>query len=130
MSDRNVQSPMLASSTESVATAVSTRPAGASTAEVPPPHADPDAVVDKILSLLDEDRFQAARCLAREAAARFPDHPRVRNAQGLFDNRGKARVRPGNEPGSDQDFQWLRQPPSWARGKWVALVDGEAVASA
>ncbi len=36
----------------------------------------------------------------------------------------------GNEPSTDEEFEWLRSPPQWARGKWVALLGSEAIASA
>ena len=46
--------------------------------------ADPDAVVDEVLSLLGKERFRSARSLAAEALARFADHARVRRAWGIF----------------------------------------------
>jgi len=96
-----------------------------------PPDADPDAVVDEILSLMSNERFQSARRLAAAALARFPTHARVRRASAVFDNRGKAHVSPiGPQPSADEEFEWMRNPPEWARGKWVALVGSEAVATA
>lgn len=96
-----------------------------------PRNADPDAVVDGILSLLGEERFPTARRMAAAAVARFPEHARVRRAWGIFDPRGKATVGSGGpEPPTTEEFNWLRDPPEWARGKWVALVGSEAVAAA
>jgi len=81
--------------------------------------------------LLDEDRFSTARRMTAEALARFPDNRRVRGAWGIFDNKNKARVSPmGAQPSRREEFAWLRNPPEWAHGKWVALVGSEAVAVA
>ncbi|MCP4664409.1 MAG: hypothetical protein GY856_54190, partial [bacterium] len=97
MSDTHPRNPMQARAAEPVA--VGTR-SGA--VKVPSrdeqrlePGADPDAVVDKILALLDESRFQTARRMAAEALVRFPEHARVKRCWAIFDNRGKARVAPG-----------------------------------
>lgn len=96
-----------------------------------PQDADPDAVVDRILALLDDNRYKTARQLAAEAVARFPDHKRVQGAWSIFENRGKARVAKGGpEPSTHEEFEWLKNPPEWAHGKWVALVGSEAVAAA
>jgi len=118
-----------------------TRPAGGAataawpTAETSPPSlrsdADPDAAVDEILSLLGKDLYRSARRLAAEALERFPDHVRVRRAWGIFDNRGKSWISPlGPQGSSEEEFAWLKNPPEWAAGKWVALIGSEAVASA
>ena len=94
-----------------------------------PADADPDATVDEILSLLDQDRYRTARELAAAVVERFPDHRRARKVWTLFDVSGRARVGAGGpEPPTDEEFAWLRDPPAWARGKWVALVGSEAVA--
>lgn len=96
------------------------------------PDDDPDTAIDKVMLLLDEDRFGTARRMAAEALARFPDNGRVQGAWGIFENRNKARVNPAGprQPSREKEFAWLRNPPSWAFGKWVALVDSEAVAVA
>lgn len=95
-----------------------------------PADADPDSMADRILTLLTDERFDAARQLAAAAVSRFPQHPRLQGLQGIFDNRGKAVPRLGNEPGRKEEFQWLRNPPESARGKWVALVGSEMVGAA
>ncbi len=85
----------------------------------------------RILALLRDDLYLPARSLAAEALKRFPDHDRVRWAWNIFEQRGRARVgKGGPEPGREEEFEWLRNPPQWARGKWVALVGSEVVASA
>ena len=91
--------------------------------------ADPDKVVEQILARLGKGLYLPARDLAREAAARFPGHARLQKLWWSFDNRGKSWVAPGGpEPSRAKEFEWLRHPPEWARGKWVALVGSEAVA--
>ncbi len=130
MSDnRTPSNPILARGAERVA--ASTRPLAAAFREPPvPPGADPDEVVEEILSLLSEERFQTARLLAKEAASRFPGHRRVANACRIFDNRGRAIRRPATEPDRSDEFNWLTNPPDSARGKWVALVGSKMVAAA
>jgi len=94
-----------------------------------PPDVDADTAAKRILALLEKDLYLPARDLATEAIARFPDHPRLKLIWRVFDNRGKSWIAPGGpEPSTDEEFEWLRHPPEWARGKWVALVGSEAVA--
>lgn len=93
--------------------------------------ADPDAIVQRILGMLSRDRFRQARDLAQEAVTRFPENPRICRAWSLFDPRNKAKPsNMGTQPSTDEEFGWLKDPPEWARGKWVALIGSEAVASA
>ncbi len=125
--------PILAKASESTdAGAASVRPGPRRRGDPSPPRAvDPDSAVDTILRLLGEERYRTARRLAAETIERFPDHPRVRNAWAIFDHRGKARVAPGApEPSTAEEFEWLSNPPDWARGKWVALIGRQAVATA
>ncbi len=76
------------------------------------------------------DHSIAARKLAGEAAARFPEHEAIQNAKRILCD-GSAKVGSGGpEPSTTEDFDWLRHPPKSARGKWVALVGGKPVALA
>lgn len=93
--------------------------------------AGPDATVERVLGLLDENQHVAAQRLAAEAVERFPGHRRVANAWKLFDTQDKSAVSArGTQPNSREEFAWLRDPPVWAHGQWVALVGSEAVAVA
>lgn len=93
-------------------------------------HARPEDVLDELRSLIADGQVVSARRLAVEAAARFPEHEEIRQARRIL-NDGKATVGSrGPEPSTDDEFEWLRRPPEWARGKWVALVGKEAVAVA
>jgi hypothetical protein len=74
-------------------------------------------------------RIVQARELAAKGAERFPGHAELANAHRVLAV-GKATPRPGTEPSTDEEFEWLRNPPEWAYGKWVALVGREAVAVA
>ncbi len=88
-----------------------------------------DRLEEQVLTLLGKGLFLRARDLAKEAAARFPEHARLQKLWWFFDNRGKSRpssLPPG--PNREEEFEWLRHPPGWARGKWVALVGSEAIA--
>ncbi len=92
--------------------------------------ADPAVTVERILALLRDDLYLPARRLASEALKRFPDHHRTQWAWSIFERRGRSRIGNGGpEPGRDKEFEWLRNPPDWARGKWVALVGSEVVAA-
>ncbi len=90
---------------------------------------DADAAAERILALLEEDLYLPARDLALQATERFPDHHRLKTIWKVFDTGGKSWIAPGGpEPSRREELEWLRQPPEWARGKWVALVGSEAVA--
>lgn len=91
----------------------------------------PEAAIEKILALLGGGSYLVARQLAREAIRRFPEHAGVRRIAGVFEPRGKATVRPDGprQPDRREEFDWLRDPPASARGKWVALVGAEVVAA-
>lgn len=94
-----------------------------------PPEVTAEAAVERILGLLEKDLYLPAREVAAQAIERFPDHPRLKTIWRVFDNRGKARIAPGGpEPDLEEQFEWLRNPPDWAHGKWVALVGSEVVA--
>jgi len=94
-----------------------------------PSEAGPEDVLDEIRALISDGQIVAARRLAIEAAARFPGHDEIRQARRVL-NDGKATVGTrGPEPSTDEEFEWLRRPPEWASGKWVALVGKEAVAA-
>jgi predicted NAD/FAD-dependent oxidoreductase len=90
---------------------------------------DGDAAAERILALLAKDLYLPARELAVLAAERFPDDSKLQKILRVFDNRGKAWVASGGPgPGRAAEFAWLRNPPDWARGKWVALSGREVVA--
>lgn len=96
-----------------------------------PPDTQPDAVVKQILSLISDGQLLTARRIAVEAAARFPGHDKLRLAERMLAGDGNPRVSTkGPERSTDEEYSWLQNPPEWARGKWVALVGHEAVASA
>ncbi len=85
---------------------------------------------EEVLRLLREGLHLQARDSALRAAQQFPSDSRIRRLAEALDSRNKARVNPNTprQPDRTQDFAWLRNPPGWARGKWVALAGGEVVA--
>ncbi len=91
----------------------------------------PEAASERVLTLLGEGSYLSARRLAREALRRFPEHAGTRRIADVFEPRGKAAIRPNGprQPDRRQEFDWLRDPPEWARGKWIALVGAEVVAA-
>ncbi len=91
---------------------------------------DPEAILGEIRSLLADGQVLKARRLAAEAASRFPGHAELQSAERVL-NEGEATIGAGGpEPRTDEQFEWLRHPPEWARGKWVALLGPRAVAAA
>ena len=97
---------------------------------LPSADATPEAHLAEIRSLLADGQVRRARLLAARAASRYPDHAEISNAKRIL-NDGKAEVGSrGPEPNTDDEFTWLRNPPEWAHGKWVALLGREAVAVA
>ncbi len=95
------------------------------------PDARPDSTVKQILTLISDGQLLSARRIAVEAAVRFPDHAKLRTARRMLAGGGNPSLSSrGPEPSTDEEFSWLRSPPEWARGKWVALIGREAVASA
>lgn len=115
-------------------TTISARPqtAGTSPREEPAPIAlgtDPEIVLEQIRRHLEEGGYRIAQRLAKAAAHRFPGH------QGLATmNRGlhgrRAHTRPANGHSRRDELAWLRHPPESVRGRLVALVGREMVASA
>lgn len=90
---------------------------------------DPDAVLAFIREHIREGRIVQARETAAEGLRLFPDHAALANADRILAV-GKATPSRGTEPSTDEEFEWLRDPPAWAHGKWVALVGSKAVAVA
>lgn len=89
----------------------------------------PEAILDEIRSLISTGNVLAARELTTEAVANFPEDAELRNAKRILCD-GKSYTVPGKpEPSRRPEFEWLRDPPECYRGKWVALVGREVVAS-
>ncbi len=111
--------------------------AGSSRARVPsteprlPAEISPQAAIERVLALLGAGSYLSARRLAREALRRFPENAETRRIADVFEPRGKAVPRPDGprQPDRRQEREWLRHPPAWAHGKWIALVGGEVVAA-
>ncbi len=124
--------PMIARQPDSSGSAGSSRLRAPSDEPRLPVEISPEAAIERVLALLGEDSYLSARRLAREALRRFPEHAGTRRIADVFEPRGKAVPRPDGprQPDRRQEFDWLRDPPAWARGKWIALVGAEVVAAA
>ena len=93
--------------------------------------ANPEELAAQVRAYLSRDLYLPAREAAAQAVRRFPEHPEIQKLWRVFDNRGKSWVVEGEtEPSTDDEFEWLRKAPDWARGKWVALIGREVVAMA
>ena len=90
----------------------------------------PEAVLEKIRSHPGEGRYRDAQTLAREAAARFPEHPDVAIMNRAL-NKWTATTRPATGVDRSEEMDWMRQDlPESLSGKVVALVGKEVVATA
>jgi len=120
--------------------AMAARPAEASTSTAAQPakgkprptqrsEMDPEAVLEQIRLQLGEISYREAQRLAKEAAARFPDHDGIRLMNRAL-NEPTVQTSAGRGYGRAEEFSWLSAPPDSARGQWVALVGDEMVAAA
>lgn len=103
--------------------------AGRGKATLLPRDAQPEAIMARIRALIT-DYYPEARRLAAEAAARFPDHDEIRSAHYVLNSPAGPVGTAPPEPPTDEEFEWLRNPPESVRGKWVALSGREMVATA
>jgi len=112
-------------------TAVATRaPGSARKASSTVADTTPTDVLEKIRSQLGEGRYRDAQNLAREAAARFPEHPEVALMNSAL-NKWTAKTRPATGVDRDGERVWMRQElPESLHGKVVALVGREVIAAA
>lgn len=94
------------------------------------PQESAEALLEKMRSLLGDCRYQEAQRLAREAAIRFPGHPDVAGMNRAL-NEWAATSHPATGVDRSEETDWMRQdPPDSLRGKIVALVGAEIVATA
>jgi len=90
----------------------------------------PEKVLENIRSLLGQGCYKAAQRLAKEAAKRFPKHDGVAVMNRAL-NEWKASTSPGSGVDRSEEREWMRQPPPESlRGKVIALVGKDVVASA
>ncbi len=121
--------PMAARSSQAAGGAVSSVPPDRGVETMIAPGAQADAVHQEIRTHLGEGRYRKAQRLAKEAAARFPDHPGIRTMnRGLNDWRVTTHTATGVD--RTEEYAWMRNPPESVRGKWVALVGSEVAAAA
>lgn len=107
------------------------RPSQGTRSSAPMAATEVDAIqaLEQIRAHLEEGRYRSAQRLAQEAGAQFPEHPDIRTMnRGL--NGGISGTSPAAGHSRREEFAWLRNPPQSARGKLVALVGSEMVASA
>jgi hypothetical protein len=104
-----------------------TRGSATAPANTRPPSAE--ALLARIRALLRTGEVCDARRLAATAAAEHPGKPDLRRIHELL-NTGQARRRPGTGRSVRQEVEWLRDPPEELRGKWIAVLDQEIIASA
>jgi hypothetical protein len=100
----------------------------ASAARAPESPSSAEEYVELVRSLLANGEAGAARRVAAEGAARFPDHPwlektdRVINPKAIIATSGGA-------PERTREFAWLRENSARYRGNWVALLGDRLLAS-
>ncbi|MCP4546635.1 MAG: hypothetical protein GY835_09250 [bacterium] len=94
-----------------------------------PSNVEPEAVLDTIRRLIEDDQVATARRAVAEAARRFPEDPEIRKAKRVL-NDGRSTSCAEVEPRTREEFEWLSNPPAWARGKWIGLVGRQVVVMA
>ncbi len=82
-----------------------------------------------IRSLLDEQEFLAARHAAARAVERFSGHPWLELANRVLNPTRIVRRPADDGPQRRKEFDWLRRNSERYRGKWIALVGDELIAS-
>ncbi len=91
-----------------------------------PPAAEKLAL--SIRALLDQQQLQKARRTAALAAEDHPDHPWLVQANRVL-NPKRMVARPAKGRGRAREFAWLRQNAEAHRGRWVALLGDDLIAS-
>ena len=108
------------------ARSLSTRSTGPDTGRRSPQTAED--FVHTLETLLDLQRFAAARQLAARAAAKFPQHPWLAKTDRVLNSK-KVTSRPASGPARTKEFDWLRRNSGAYRGKWVALSGDRLIVS-
>lgn len=95
------------------------------------PRIDEDRLpyVALIRGMLDRDQVAAARALLSVALAELPSAPELLRAAVVLALPKSAR-RSVRDPERTSEYSWLTSHASAYRGKWVAVVGGELIASA
>jgi hypothetical protein len=88
-----------------------------------------DDVVARVRELLAIGRLKTAKGLVERALRRFPDHAELGKLSRFLDQRG-ATPNTTVESTTDDEIDWLANPPENARGRWVALIGRQVVAMA
>ncbi len=91
--------------------------------------ATPAALLADVRRLLRDGEVHDARRLAAEAVAEYPAHPGLRRTHEIL-NVGRSHSRPASGRSTRDELKWLRDPPDEYRGKWVAVIGRELVATA
>ncbi len=84
--------------------------------------------VHTIEILLDEEQFAAAQRMAARAADSFADHPWLAKAHRVL-NPKRVTSHPARGSDRKKEFDWLRRNSGAYRGKWVALLGDQLIAS-
>lgn len=91
---------------------------------------DASSMLQALDHALHLDLIDAALTLAQAGAARFPDEPRLVQAN-LVLHPSRGRVVPTTRPGALAASQaWLRDHASPYRGQWVVVRDGQLLGAA
>jgi len=77
--------------------------------------------------LVSEEATEAKRTAARGARL-FPEHPGLAQANRVL-NPSQVTSRPATAPDRSREFAWLRRYGREHRGRWVALVGDQLLAS-
>ncbi len=85
--------------------------------------------VEAVRSMLASGEAGAARYMAADGAARFPDHPWLKKTNRII-NPKRIVSKPADAPDRTRELAWLREHGARYRDRWVALLRDELLASA
>ena len=91
--------------------------------------AEAQTIVERIQSMLASQDLLGAQREAARGAKKFPSHPWLDKAGRVLNPTRVASV-PASGPDRTRDFDWLRRNSEKYRGKWVALLAGDLIATA
>ncbi len=100
--------------------------ATASTALAP---SSAEEFVEAVRSLLASGEAGAARRTVADGTVQFPDHPWLKKTNRII-NPKRIVSKPADAPDRTREFAWLRAHGARYRGRWVALLKDELLASA
>jgi hypothetical protein len=94
-----------------------------------PEERTPESFLEEIEKILNSGTLQGAREVAEQGLALYPNHPELRQAHYAL-RPFEVRINPHFKISDPRaSYEWIKRHSGEHRGKWVALANGELVAS-